>query len=98
MRRILLTTLAAPLIIAGCKAPCQSLCDEMAAYAEECGFSASEADLDTCYQENARQVTSAESQDACQEYTDDLRSEWTCDDLAVYFDGGSEGGATGGSR
>ncbi len=77
---------------AGCKAPCQSLCDELAAYAEDCGFSASAADLDTCYQENARRVTSAESQDACREYTDDLRAEWTCEDLAIYFDGG------GGSR
>jgi len=95
----LLLTLALPPLVAlvGCKSPCQSLCDEMATYADECGFSYSEADLDTCYEDNARRVTSAESQDTCREYTDDLRVEWTCDDLSVYFNsGGGDAAATQG--
>jgi len=100
LRKPLLTLLLPPLIaIAGCKAPCQSLCDEMATFAEECGFSYSDEELNTCYEENARRVTSAESQDACRDYTDDLRVEWTCDDLSIYFDGGGGGGGdnTGGA-
>jgi len=87
-----------PLIgVIGCKSPCQSLCDEMANYADDCGFTYSDEELTACYEDNGRRVTSDESQDACRAYSDDLQSEWTCDDLAIYFDGGGGGGG-GGSK
>ena len=94
MRAKILATVLFPLTLAACKAPCQALCDEMATFAEGCGQSISEAELDTCYENNARSTTSRDAQDVCAENIDALTEEWTCDDLSVYFtdgDGGSDG-------
>jgi hypothetical protein len=96
MRAHILLPALIPLTVAACKAPCQSLCDEMSALAQDCGQSVSEAELDTCYENNARGTTSRDAQDVCAENIDALRDEWTCDDLTVYFGDGGDGDGGGG--
>ncbi len=69
--------------LAGCQNPCQTLCVRMADYAEECGFTVTEADIDTCVEEQG----SPEDATVCREFGNaaQIREEWTCDDLGVYF-------------
>ena len=72
------------LLLVGCKSPCDKLCDNLSAYAQECGFTVPEADVDAC-------VTALESEDAgvCRDFgtAESIRTQWTCDDLEVYFSG-----------
>jgi len=58
----------------------------MAEYADECGNAVSDAALEGCYADHGRDGTTDEDQDACAEFSEDLRDEWSCDDLADYFD------------
>lgn len=80
-------------LAAGCGSPCERLCENMADYADECGFTVSDADLDTCKAE--QKSAESDAQQICRDYGDPevLRSEWACEDLEVYW----EGSATGGS-
>lgn len=82
-RRTLAILLGLPLFAAACQTPCQRVCIRMADYAEECGFTVSDAELQTCLDEQA----DAPDQGACRRAGDPqtIRSEWTCDDLAVFF-------------
>lgn len=63
----------------------------LATYAEECGFTVSDAELDACIA--GQKDAASEQKDACREYGDPavIRNEWTCDDLAVYWDGSGGG-------
>jgi hypothetical protein len=67
----------------GCGNPCQALCVRMADYAEECNLSVSDADISTCKDAQADPVDPS----VCREFGNaaQIRDEWTCDDLAVYF-------------
>ena len=80
----LLVGLLAGLCWAGCQNPCQSLCTRMTDYAEECGYSVSEADQTAC--EDAQADPADPS--VCRIYgtADQIRDEWTCEDMAVYFE------------
>jgi hypothetical protein len=82
LRRLLLAGLAL-LATAGCRTPCQSLCIEMADYAEECGFTVSDSDIDTCLDEQRDN----DDQGSCRRVgaPDTLRTEWTCDDVRVFL-------------
>ena len=79
-------------LTAGCRNSCQEVCVRMADYAEECGFTVPEAELDACIEAQASDLDAADKQ-ACREFgTPELiRNEWTCDDLALYW-GADEGG------
>lgn len=69
--------------VAGCRNPCQSLCVRMMDYAEECGYSVSDADLDACVEEQSDPADPS----VCRTFgtADQLRDEWTCEDMGVYF-------------
>lgn len=70
-------------LLGGCLSPCQQVCVRMADYAEECGFTVSDAELDTCIDEQA----DAEDQGACRRAGAPavIRAEWSCDDLEIFF-------------
>jgi len=76
-------------LVAGCGSPCERLCDNMADYAEECGFAVPDADLDAC--KEAQKSADSEQQDVCSDYgtPEGIRNEWTCDDLQAYWSGGT---------
>ncbi len=73
-------------LAAGCHNPCQKLCDDMFDYAKSCGFEPTDEQLDECYLEQASAVTSRDKRAECRMNADDLRDEWTCEDLVRYFD------------
>lgn len=84
MTRVLpFASLALLTLVSACQTPCQRVCVRMADYAEECGFTVSDAELEVCLDEQA----DAPDQGACRRAGDPLtiRSEWTCDDLQVFF-------------
>jgi hypothetical protein len=70
----------------GCKTPCQALCDDMADYFEECGNTTSDDAIDACYTDHGRDGTTEEEQDTCREFSENIRDEWTCEDIESYFD------------
>ncbi len=71
------------LLVAGCTTPCQRLCVQLADYARECGIEVSDAEVDACMDEQRDEP----NQGACRRTggADTIRSEWTCDDLEVFF-------------
>jgi hypothetical protein len=71
------------LLLGACQTPCQRVCVRMADYAEECGFTVSDAEIDTCLDEQA----SAEDQGACRRAgaPQTIRNEWSCEDLEIFF-------------
>lgn len=81
--RLLLPGLLA-LGLVGCNTPCQKLCITMADYADECGLVLPADALDTCLDEQS----SDQDQGACRRVgdPDTLRTEWTCEDVAVFFE------------
>ena len=76
------------LLLAGCNNPCQQLCVRMAAYAEECGFTVSDAELDACLTQEA-DIADAEERKVCADYgnAETIRQRLSCDDLAEYWGG-----------
>ena len=70
-------------LLAACGSPCQTMCQEMAAYAEECGYSPSDEEVQACMD----QADNAEPSDARAEQCitasdpDQLREWWTCEEL-----------------
>ncbi|MBN1336582.1 MAG: hypothetical protein JXB39_11545 [Deltaproteobacteria bacterium] len=84
MRILALSSLV--MLVAGCHNPCQQLCDDMFEFAKDCGFQPTEKDLEDCYREQASAEQSRDKRTECRIYADDLRDEWTCDNLVKYFD------------
>ncbi len=78
------------LLAGACKGPCERLCVNLATYAEECGFSVPEGELDACM--DGQKDATADEKDVCREYGDPavIRNEWTCDDLQAYWDGSED--------
>jgi hypothetical protein len=91
MRRALpiAVLLLGPTLLAGCNA-CQALCGEMYDYALECGIDVPKEQLKECRQAQANANTPRSERAHCRDYFDEVRAEWTCEDLAEYWDG--EGG------
>ncbi len=87
---IALIMVASPLF-AGCKNSCQSLCRDMAALAEECGYTVDNDDLQACFDDQSRSETTKEDRQSCNEYDDDLGEWWDCEDVARYFSGSDTG-------
>lgn len=82
-----LITITAIFVLTACKNDCQDICTEMAAYAEECGFTVSDEEVDACLaeQKEANDV----NLDVCDEMggAETIRDEWPCDEMALYWDG-----------
>jgi hypothetical protein len=82
------------LLTTGCHNACQQLCKDMADYAKnQCDLQFSPEDIDNCYKEQRRgnlqdDLTVADCKDAAPQ----LEQEWSCDDVADYFDNPPEAG------
>lgn len=81
-----LVSLFAIIALTACKNDCQDVCVEMAAYAQECGFTVSDEEMDACLdqQKEANDV----SLDVCDEMggAQTIRDEWPCDEMGLYWD------------
>jgi hypothetical protein len=79
-------------LVAGCDNPCQSLCVEMAQYADECGFEVSNDQVQECRDANATATLTDERAQTCIERSDPvaLREWWSCDDLAENYQDGAQ--------
>lgn len=82
--RVLPSLPLALLALTACNTPCQRLCVRLADYAEECGYTVPDAELEACIDEQA----DADDQKACRQSGDPqtIRTEWSCDDLEAFFD------------
>lgn len=77
------------LLLGGCRNACQALCVDINDYAVECGFtppSDGPGSLKECLRDHGLFDVEREDRQVCRTSGDDLREEWTCDDLAEYFD------------
>lgn len=94
--------LALAAALPGCQNECQQTCQDMAAYAEECGQEFPREQLRQCRKDFARSAISDRGEDvetalqACEDARPLLREEWTCDDIAEYFDAAAGGGGSAG--
>ena len=77
--------------LVGCKNPCQSLCRDMAALAEDCGYTIEKDTLQACFDEQARSETTKEDRQSCNEFDEDLTDWWDCEDVSRYFEVGDTG-------
>ena len=67
----------------GCS-PCQSLCNDMAKFAEDsCGYTITSDMLSEC-KEQQGEKTREERQD-CRQVRPVLEEEWDCEELEIYF-------------
>ncbi|MFZ5476054.1 MAG: hypothetical protein ACOZNI_04710 [Myxococcota bacterium] len=68
-------------LLSACGNPCQQICDEVFAYAEECGKEPSRDDLQACRDGYAE--VDAATADQCRNVNDRdfVREWWTCDDV-----------------
>lgn len=72
---------------AGCKNECQKICTDMADYAaDSCGQEFSKDEIKACVKANKRSALAEGVEDVCEETRPFLTEEWTCDDIAEYFD------------
>ncbi len=88
MRHLLsaVTLLGFTALASGCNNACQALCNEMYDYALECGHPVTKDELKACKQDQSNQNTPRTERQLCRQYYADMRSEWTCEDLADYWD------------
>ena len=72
---------------------CQELCKDMQKKAESCGYDFSPQDLDDCYKEQRRgNLPEDQTMGDCKDAAPQLEDQWTCDDVADYFDNPPEAG------
>ena len=79
--------LAFSTLFAGCHNPCQDLCKEMAAFAEDgCQKTLSDGEVRACIREHTRDQLNEGDMAVCSEFTDTISAEWECRDLEPYFE------------
>lgn len=85
MRRFVLALLVLP-ALAGCENSCQALCSTLAEYAEECGTTYPESEIEACV--DAWAAPTGEQAETCRDYgqPDVVRRTWTCEDVNLYQD------------
>ena len=69
----------------GCSNACQAICHDMAAYAEECGFTVADGQLDQCMDDFSSAGLPDGQKDVCKEHGGNLKEEWSCQDVGDYF-------------
>ncbi|MCP4809352.1 MAG: hypothetical protein GY913_11760 [Proteobacteria bacterium] len=93
MRRLVAVIALAAVALTGCSNACQDTCKELAAYAEECGYTVNDEQVKTCTSDFSRGNTESEDRDHCAENVDNVRTEWTCEEAGRYMGVTSGGGA-----
>ena len=76
--------IAINILCSGCKNACQSLCADIEDFAKDCGYDFETSDYRECISDN-RWISFSEKKE-CRSAIPKLEDEWTCDDIAVYFD------------
>ncbi len=73
----------------GCSNHCQDICQELADYAAECNITVSSDEVSDCKSNHQRRDLDDGELELCQDFKDydTIREEWTCEDLAEYWDG-----------
>ena len=73
-------------LFSGCRNSCQQICIDIEKFAADCPeqYAFTDEMKSECMQNQGKKTW--EEQSACQEAKSLLESEWTCDDLAIYFD------------
>jgi len=89
MRRTLVSLAIVFASASGCSNACQSICGRMADYAEECGFTVPEAELDACRESWSSDVEKTDRM-TCRDFgsPDQIATQWSCDELEQYFAAG----------
>ena len=87
MRLVLLI----PLFLMGCRNDCQQLCLEISDLAAECGYEWTDKEERTCLADYRNTNTDRTYRESCSENIDFVREEWSCADMAAYFEDGSSG-------
>ena len=77
-------TIAAFTFSSGCRNSCQQICLDMESFAEECGYQFTDEMKSECMQNQGKKT--GEEKSACRDALPVLTTEWTCEDLEVYFD------------
>ena len=79
-------------LLAGCRNACQDICVDMRTVAEECGYVVSDDDFKLCLDEQ-KGKEARQNLPTCRQFGDEetIREEWTCDDLALYWEGDDSG-------
>lgn len=74
------------LLLGGCQNSCQQICARMARFAEDCGHTVLQQQVQDCIDAQAGSA-SAEDRATCREFgsLSDIEEEWTCDDVSLYF-------------
>lgn len=69
----------------GCGNPCESLCDEMAAFARECGYTVTEAEVSSCVL--VQSDADRDQRKICAEYGDRqvIEQSWDCTEVGRYY-------------
>ena len=72
--------------LSSCQNSCQQICGRMASYARDCGYTVTANQVQECVSEQAGDA-SKEDRAVCRDLgsRSAIRSQWTCDDLGVYF-------------
>lgn len=88
-RLVLMPLLVAATALSGCRNSCQQLCHTMADYAQdECSKEWTSEEIAQC-RDDFDEVS--DSEDAvCEDISDTLSEEWSCEEINAYFD--KEGG------
>ena len=71
--------------LAGCRNPCQKLCDDMRDFASDCGYEVSKDEFKSCLDAQSSKNTERDKRQVCADTRDALDAEWTCDDVSDYF-------------
>lgn len=86
MRSMTLGIIAALAALQGCQNSCQQVCVNMAEFRDECGITASDAEVDSCL--DAMKDAEKEDLQTCSEMGSMtlLRARWNCEDVNLFRD------------
>lgn len=71
--------------LGGCGNPCVSVCDQMAAFAQDCGLTVTNNEIDECYATQADQ--GRDQRRICRDFGDraSIEQSWDCTEIARYY-------------
>lgn len=71
--------------LAGCGNACESVCDEMAAFARDCGYTVTQNDIDECLAAQSSQ--DRDSRRICRDFGDraSIEQSWDCLEIGRYY-------------
>ena len=61
------------------------ICMDMASYAEDCGYTVADGEIDECMDAFKNNKLPEGQKDVCKEFGGDLEDEWNCQDVGDYF-------------